>query len=121
MDGFELYRSIVINYFDTIRTKIDDKYDTFKETSRLDINFTKIDQVRDQYMKIIDFYEKKASHSIKYIDQNLTDKNEIMSNVFNNDFLVYLKSHYSEDQDKCFGKLVLFKTFEPVEKIQFIK
>lgn len=119
--GCELYQSIVIDYFDKIRTEIDDRYDTFEETSRLDINLTKIEQIHAQYLKTVDFYQTKALQSIKNIDQNLTDKNEIMSVVFKHDFLVYLKSHYTEDRDKCFGKLVLFKNFEPLEKIDFIK
>lgn len=121
MEGFEFYKSIVIDYFDKIKTEIDDKYDTFKETKRLDINLTEIDQIRDQYMKTINIFQDKAFRSIENIEKNLTDKNEIMASVFKDYFLVYLKSHYPEDQNKCFGKLVIFKKFEPADKINFIK
>lgn len=121
MADADLYQSVVLDYFDSIKKDIDDKYDTFEETRRLDINLTQIEQIRSQYLDIIDFYQDKALHTIKTMDQNLSDKNEILSSVFEHDFLVYLKSHHSEDKDKCFGKLVLFKKFEPLEKIEFIK
>ncbi|CAF0931490.1 unnamed protein product [Brachionus calyciflorus] len=116
----ERFESIVLEHFDAIRKEIDDVYDTFIESDRLDLNMSHLKQIRDNYIQIVETYQEKAMEMIKKMDISLEKSEDIKKELFKNEFLVYLKSHHSEDSENRFGKLVIFKHFVSWNKIKFI-
>lgn len=114
--------SIVSEYFDNIRDKIDRQIDELLQIPKneYDLNKDQIMLLREKFMRIIHHYRNLFLNKECAIPAEMNQIESIKAYIFKENFLIYLPCPYNED-NSIIGKLILLKQYIPSYILEFIE
>lgn len=97
----------VINYFNTLENKVD----ISAEKCSISNSDYKIDQSRENFLKIINKTRQNILKNLSTLLSVWNDEDSLESIVFKEEYLIFLEPIYECDFGKCLGKLIKFNYY----------
>lgn len=117
-----LIKSIIIEYFDELREKIDEQIDELLEIPKYKYVLNK-DQImlsRKKFFRIIHHFRDMFLDTKILLPVEMNQKESIKSFIFKEKYLIYLPSPYNYD-NSIIGKLILLKQYIPSSIVELME